>query len=70
MVSIDQTTRKEGRLLGARFCVNMDILKELDQKIYLDIDGGESWEQEIVYENLPIRCDTYESFEHYTRVSE
>lgn len=63
LVTIDRTPLNESRMEVARFCIHLDITGELDHKIYLDTEDGESWEQEIVYEHLPIRCKVYGIFD-------
>ncbi|VFQ88783.1 unnamed protein product, partial [Cuscuta campestris] len=55
LLMMDASTSAKTRPSVARFCVELDISKELPKKIWID-NGGMDFFQDISYENIPDYC--------------
>lgn len=44
-MTIEEVICMETRMINARLCVNIDIIKDIRKKILIDEEDGVSWEQ-------------------------
>src|SRR4051812_23711063 len=63
-LALDDATANLSRPSEARLCVEVDLLKRLPHRIWLDCESiGGLW-QKFVYENLPSYCKHYKRLGH------
>ena len=68
MVKVDQVTLDKERLSYARIMVEMNIEKDLPDKICFRNEKGVMVEQQIQYEWRPTFCNKYRKFGHDTAI--
>ncbi|GFS28741.1 hypothetical protein Acr_00g0003640 [Actinidia rufa] len=63
----DKLTARRERISYARVLVEVDVAKPITQEIHIILPNGDSVQQEVFYENLPLFCTHCKTISHSTK---